>query len=125
MYFVIDKEKNIILEINYWTKILEDYVNKEKSLEKTKNKLIIFIKENKKEIKKINTYSNKKTQTKKEENNVEDLQNFLHNNNSTNSLYSLNYWGLTWDTERENLISEENHFDLEDLYTYEDYDNVL
>ena len=61
MYFVIRKEKNIIIKISYQTKILKNYVNKEKSLEKIENKLVIFIKENKKEIRKMNIYSDKKT----------------------------------------------------------------
>ena len=56
---------------------------------------------------------------------VKDLRNFLHDNSFTSSLYSLDHWGLTWDTKGKNLISEENNFDLEDLYVYEDYDNVL
>ena len=59
MYFVTGKEKNIIIEISYWTKILENYVNKKKSSKKTRNRLITFIKENKEEIRKMNTYSDK------------------------------------------------------------------
>ena len=87
MYFVTDKEKDIMIEISYQIRILEDYVNKEKSLRKTKNKLVTLIKENKKEIKKMNTYSDKETQTRKEEGNVEDLRNLLHDNSSVSSLY--------------------------------------
>ena len=73
MYFVTEKERNIIIKINYWTEILENYVNKEKSLKKIKSKLVTFIKENKKEIKKMNTYSDKKTQTEEERDSVKDL----------------------------------------------------
>ena len=50
-----------------------------------------LIKENKKKIKRINTYSNKETQTKEERNNIKDLQDFLHNNSFTSNLYSLDY----------------------------------
>ena len=53
--------------------MLKDYINKKKSLEKIKNKLVTFIKENKEEIKKRNTYSNKETQIKKEKSNIKDL----------------------------------------------------
>ena len=113
------------MEISYQTEILKNYVSKRKSLEKTRNKLVIFIKENKEEIRKINTYLDKKTQTKEERNNVKDLQDFLHDNSSVNSLYLLDHWGLTWDTKGENLVSEENIFDLKDFYVYENYDNVL
>ena len=73
----------------------------------------------------MNTYSDKKTQTEEEESSVKDLQDFLHDNSSASSLYPPDHWGLTWDTEGENLVSEENTFDLKDLYTYENYDNVL
>ena len=45
-----------MMEISYWTEILEEYVNKEKLLEKIESKLVTLIKENKKEIKKMNTY---------------------------------------------------------------------
>ena len=55
------KERNIMIEINYWTEILKNYVNKEKSLRKVKSKLVIFIKKNKEEIKKMDTYLDKKT----------------------------------------------------------------
>ena len=48
-----------------------------------------------------------------------------HDNSFTSSLYSPNHWGLTWDVEGKNLVSEENTFNLEDLYTCGDYDNVL
>ena len=95
MYFVTGKERNIIMKISYQTKILENYVNKEKSLEKTENKLVTFIKENRKKIRKMNTYSNKKTQTEKEKNSIKDLRNFLHDNSSTNSLYPPDHWRLT------------------------------
>ena len=91
MYFTTEKEKNIIMEINYWTEILKNYVNKEKSSEKIKNKLVTFIKENKEEIKKMNTYLDKKIQIKEERNDVKDLQDFLYNNSSTNSLYPLDH----------------------------------
>ena len=87
MYFVTKEEKNVITKISYWTGILKDYVNKEKSLRKTENKLVILIKKNKEKIKKMNTYLNKKTQTKKEENSVKDLRNSLHDNSFTSSLY--------------------------------------
>ena len=87
IYFVTEKEKNIIMEISYWTKILENYVNKGKPSEKVGNKLVIFIKENKKDIKKMDTYSDKKTQTEKEKSNVKDLRDFSHDNSSTSSLY--------------------------------------
>ena len=56
---------------------------------------------------------------------MEDPPDFLHDNSSMNSLYSPDHWRLTWDTEGENLVPEENTFDLEDLYTYGNYDNVL
>ena len=56
---------------------------------------------------------------------MEDPQNFIQDNSSMSSLYPPDHWGLTWDTEGENLIPEENTFDLEDLYTCGDYDNVL
>ena len=59
MYFVTEKERNIIMEINYWTEILNNYVNKKKSSRKVGSKLITFIKENKEEIKKMDTYSDK------------------------------------------------------------------
>ena len=59
------------MKISYQTKILKDYVNKEKSLEKVGNKLVTLIKENKKEIRKMNTYLNKETQTKRERNSIE------------------------------------------------------
>ena len=95
MYFVTKKERNIIIKISYQIEILEKYVNKKKSLRKTKNKLVIFIKENKKEIKKMNTYSDKKTQIKEERDNVKDLRDFLHDNNLMNSLYPSDHWGLT------------------------------
>ena len=49
------------MKINYWTEILKNYVNKEKSLEKVKSKLVTFIKENKEEIRKMDTYSDKET----------------------------------------------------------------
>ena len=49
------------MKISYWTKILKNYINKEKSLGKVKNKLVTFVKENKEEIKKIDTYSDKET----------------------------------------------------------------
>ena len=67
MYFVTRKERNIIIKINYQTEILENYVNKRKSLEKVESKLVTFIKENKEEIKKMNTY------LKKERSSVKDL----------------------------------------------------
>ena len=73
MYFITGKEKNIMTEISYWTKILEDYVNKEKPLRKVGNELMTFIKENKKKIRKMDIYSDKETQTKKERDNVKDL----------------------------------------------------
>ena len=57
-----------MMKISHWTEILENYVNKEKSSKKIGNKLVTFIKENKNEIKKMNTYSDKKTQTKEERN---------------------------------------------------------
>ena len=60
MYFATRKERNIMMEISYQTEILENYVNKKKSSRKADNKLVTFIKENKKEIKKMDTYSNKK-----------------------------------------------------------------
>ena len=50
-----------------------------------------FIKEKKKKIKKMNTYLDKETQTKKEKSNVKDLRNFLHDNSSTNNLYLVNH----------------------------------
>ena len=87
MYFAIKKEKDIMTEISYWTKILENYVNKEKLLGKVGSKLVTLIEENKKEIKKMNTYSDKETQTEEEGSSVEDLQDFSHDNSSTNSLY--------------------------------------
>ena len=49
------------MKISYQTKTLETYVNKEKPSEKVENKFVIFIKENKKEIRKMNTYSDKET----------------------------------------------------------------
>ena len=125
MYFTTRKERNIIMEISYWTEILKNYVNKEKPLEKTENKLVTFIKENKEEIRKMDTYSNKKTQTEEERDNVKDLQNFLHDNSSVSSLYPPDHWGLTWDTEGENLVPKGNTFNLKDLYAYGNYDNVL
>ena len=75
------------MKISYWTEILKYYVNKEKLLEKVENKLVIFIKENKEEIKKMDIYLDKETQIEEEENSVKDLQNFLHDNSSTSSLY--------------------------------------
>ena len=88
MYFVTGKERNIIMKISHWTKILENYVNKGKPLRKVENKLIIFIKENKKEIRKMNIYSDKETQIEEEESSVEGLQDFSHDNSSISSLYS-------------------------------------
>ena len=69
----------------------------------------------------MNIYVDKETQTEEEEDSVKDS----HDNGSTSSLYPPDHWGLTWDTEGENLIPEENTFDLEDLYTCGNYDNVL
>ena len=69
----------------------------------------------------MDTYSDKETQTGRERDSV----NLLHDNSSTNSLYSPDHWGLMWNTEGKNLISKENYFNLEDLYVYENYDNVL
>ena len=125
MYFTIRKEREIMIEISYWIGILENYVSKKKPSGKIENKLVTFIKKNKEEIRKINTYSDKKTQIEKERDNVEDLRNFLYDNSSTNNLYPPDHWGLTWDTERENLVPEENIFNLKDLYVYGNYDNVL
>ena len=73
----------------------------------------------------MNTYLNKETQTREERDSVKDLRNLLYDNNFTSSLYPPDHWGLTWNTEEENLILKENHFDLKDLYIYGDYDNVL
>ena len=56
---------------------------------------------------------------------MEDLRNFSHDNSSESSLYPPDLWGLTWDAEGENLVPEENTFDLEDLYACGNYDNVL
>ena len=125
MYFVTKKEKDIMMKISYWTKVLKDYVNKEKPSGKIESKLITLIEENKEDIRKMDTYSDKEIQTKKEESNVKSLQDFLHDNSSTNNLYLPDHWGLVWDTEGENLVSEENIFDLEDLYVCRNYDNVL
>ena len=52
-------------------------------------------------------------------------QDLLYDNSFTSSLYPSDHWGLTWDTKRENFIPEENTFDLKDLYTCGNYDNVL
>ena len=73
----------------------------------------------------MNIYLDKKTQTEEEGNSIKDLQDFLHDNNFTNNLYSPDHWRLTWDTERENLVPKKNTFDLKDLYTCGNYDNVL
>ena len=91
MYFVTEKEKNIIMEISYWIEILENYVNKRKPSEKVESRLVTFVEENKKEIKKMDIYFDKETQTEKEGGNVKDLQDFLHDNSFTNSLYSLDH----------------------------------
>ena len=91
MYFTTEKQRNIIMEISYWTEILENYVNKEKSSGKTGNKLVTLIKENKKEIKKMDIYLNKEIQTKEERDSMKDP----HDNSSTSSLYSPDHWGLT------------------------------
>ena len=88
MYFTTEKERNIMMKINYQTEILENYVNKEKSSKKIENKLMTLIEENKKEIRKMNTYSDKKTQTKGKRDSVKGPQDLLHDNNSTSSLYS-------------------------------------
>ena len=56
---------------------------------------------------------------------MKDLQDFSHDNSSASSLYPPDHWGLTWNTEGENLVLEENTFDLEDLYVCGNYDNVL
>ena len=125
MYFTTGQEKNIMMKISYWTEILNNYVNKEKPSRKTENNLVTLIENNKKEIRKMNTYSDKETQTEEERDSVKGPQDFSHDNNSTSSLYPPDHWGLTWDTEGENLISEENTFDLEDLYVCGNYDNVL
>ena len=77
-----------MMKINYWTGILEDYINKEKPLKKTESKLVTFIKENKKKIKRMDTYSDKETQTEKERDSVKGPRDFLHDNSFTNSLYS-------------------------------------
>ena len=95
MYFVTEKEKNIMMEISYWTEILKDYVNKEKSLEKVENKFVTLIKENKEEIKKIDIYSDKETQIEGEKDSVKDPQDLSHDNSSTSSLYPPDHWGLT------------------------------
>ena len=47
-----------------------------------------LIKENKEEIKKMDTYSDKETQIEKERDNIKDPRDFSHDNSSTNSLYS-------------------------------------
>ena len=60
MYFVTREQRNIIMEISYQTEILKNYVNKEKPSGKTENKLVTLIKENKKEIKKMDIYLDKK-----------------------------------------------------------------
>ena len=87
MYFTTEKEKNIIMKINYQTEILKDYVNKEKPSGKVGNKLVILIKENKEEIKKMNIYSDKEIQIEEERDNVKDPSDFLHDNSFTSSLY--------------------------------------
>ena len=59
MYFTTGKQKNIMMKISHWTEILENYVDKEKPSGKTGSELVTFIEENKKEIKKMNTYLDK------------------------------------------------------------------
>ena len=59
MCFTTEKERDIITKINYWTKLLEDYINKETLSEKIGNKLLTVIKEKKMKIKKMDTYTDK------------------------------------------------------------------
>ena len=91
MYFVTRKQKNIIMKISHWTEILKDYVNKERPSGKTGSKLVTFIKENKKEIRKMDIYLNREVQTEEERDSIKNS----HDNSSTNSLYPPNHWGLT------------------------------
>ena len=56
---------------------------------------------------------------------VENLSTSLQDNSFTNSLYSSGHWEMKWDEERENLISRNDYYTLNDLYIVEDYDNIL
>ena len=49
----------------------------------------------------------------------------LQDNSLLNNLYPPDHWGLEWDEEGENLISMKNNDDIDDLYMYGDYDNIL
>ena len=87
MYFANEKENKIMKEISHYITMLEDYVNKKKTSKKTENKLISLIKENKKTIRRMDTYLNTETQTEGERNSVKDLQD----NSSESSLYPPRY----------------------------------
>ena len=54
---------------------MKDYVNKEKVTKKTESNLLKLIKNNRKEIKKINIYSDTETQTIQEKSSVKGPHN--------------------------------------------------
>ena len=56
---------------------------------------------------------------------VKNLRNSLQDNSFTDSLYSPEQWDMEQNTERENLVSIEHQYSLDDLYWCDDYDNVL
>ena len=105
--------------------MLKDYVKKERSSGKSKNKLMKTVLTNQETIQNMNTYHDQETQTKEEENSMENPSSFLQNNSSTNNLYSSGHWGMEWNEEKENLIPRNDYYTLDDLYTIRDYDNVL
>ena len=73
----------------------------------------------------MDSYKDNTIQTKKERNSVKNLEIFLHISSSTDSLYSSFYWDMKWDIKRENLVPIKHQYSLDDLYLYNDYDNVI
>ena len=73
----------------------------------------------------MDSYQNNTTQIEKKRNSVKDSVNPLQNNSPTDSLYSPEYWDMKWDTEGKNLVPIEHQYLLDDLYLYDDYDNVV
>ena len=73
----------------------------------------------------MNSYQDNVTQMEKERNSLKNLKTLLQDNSLTDSLYSLEYWNMEWDTEGENLVFMKHQYSLNDLYLYGDYDNVI
>ena len=123
-YFVTRKEKEIMKEISQWIVTLKNYVKKERPSRKNESKLVETITRNQEVIRNMDTYHDQETQTE-EGGSMENLSTSLQDNSSTNSLYPSRHWGMKWDEEEENLISRNDYYTLDDLYTMGDYDNVL